>query len=236
MVRAPTSRNRSSWLTSSLTMRQHPPRRGALVPGHVELLDVGVGLHPELMLDRLGQAPPQHGRDVVRERLHDPDDHVERRDHQPAGRSGPRCRRGGRERVRAPDDDVDRHPEQQLGGDVGGRVDRGRRDRGDHPRAEPAVVAPQCARGRTTPSETDPSTVTSHSRGLGPWADLMLLSRPAAGEAATPQSSDHSGGRSAAPTSGAGSRGVPPVDHRRAPVRPSGSAGRRVSADRPAWP
>ena len=43
------------------------------------MLDVVVGLDPQVVLDALGEAPPAHRRDVLRGRLDDPDDGVDRR-------------------------------------------------------------------------------------------------------------------------------------------------------------
>ena len=42
------------------------------VPLHLEVLDVGVGRHPKLVLGGLGQIAPQHCVDVLEDRFQDP--------------------------------------------------------------------------------------------------------------------------------------------------------------------
>ena len=46
---------------------QRRARGPALVPAEVEVLDVVVGLDPQVVLDALGQAAPQHAGDVLAE-------------------------------------------------------------------------------------------------------------------------------------------------------------------------
>ena len=55
---------------------RHQTARGLLrVPLHLEILDVSVGGHPQLVLRGLRQIAPQNGVEVLEHRLQHPDDH-----------------------------------------------------------------------------------------------------------------------------------------------------------------
>ena len=131
---APMSRNRSSWLTSSLSVASVEPAGRGLVPAQVEVLDVVVGLDPQVVLDALRQAAPQHVGDVLRERLDDPDDDVDDREPAELRVAGLDAEQLADERRVAADDDVDRRADEQLGHDVGDLVDRRGDDGADEPR------------------------------------------------------------------------------------------------------
>ena len=78
---APMSRNRSSWLTSSLRIDSSPPVDLVLEPGQLEALHVAVGVHAGLVLDGLRQVAPQQLGHVVGHRLDHPHDDVDQRQH-----------------------------------------------------------------------------------------------------------------------------------------------------------
>src|SRR5690606_11349820 len=60
--------------------RHQPAGGGVLEVGHVELLDVGVSLLTQLVLQRLGQAAPLHAVQVLEDRLQSPDDQTDDRE------------------------------------------------------------------------------------------------------------------------------------------------------------
>ena len=181
MTRAPTSRNRSSWLMSSLITLSTRPGARPLVPGDVELLDVGVRLHPQVVLHRLGQSPPEPGGQIVRGRLDHPDDHVQDRHRHQLAEAALNAEQAGGERVAAADDDVDRDTEEQL---------RARRRRQCSPSSPPPRRPP--AAGTGGDAATGHEEAARHPRKptrppscptLVAWArgpNSMLLSRPAA--------------------------------------------------------
>ena len=143
IVGAPTSRKRSSWLTSSLSTASVPPVVRASCQPDVQGLHVPVRLDAQVVLDRLGQPPPEHLRRVVADGLQDPHDDVEGRQPAQLGRAALDPDDVGHERGVAPDDDVDRGADDELRHDVHDLVDHGHGHRGDQARAVDPVAGPQ---------------------------------------------------------------------------------------------
>ena len=119
------------------------PRGPALVPAQVEVLDVVVGLDPQVVLDALGQAAPQHAGDVLAERLDHPHDGVDDREPAQLGEARLDAEHLADEGAVAAHDDVHRGADQQLGHDVGDLVDRRGDDGADEPRPVGVVPAPE---------------------------------------------------------------------------------------------
>ena len=112
--------------------------RGTVVAETSEELDIRGG--PEVVLDALGQAAPQHARDVLAEGLHDPDDGVDYGEPAELGVAGLDSEHLADERRVTADDDVDGGTDEQLGDDVGELV-HGRDDDG-HGEAGPVPAVP----------------------------------------------------------------------------------------------
>ncbi len=140
---APTSRKRSSWLTSSLSVASVEPAGRLSCQPEVEVLDVVVRLHAQVVLDALRQAAPQDAGDVLAHRLDEPHHGV---DHgQPAELGEPRldAQQLADEGRVAAHHHVDGRADEQLGDDVGHLVDRRGRDGADEPGAVGPVAAPE---------------------------------------------------------------------------------------------
>ncbi len=109
---APMSRNRSSWLMSSFNTAIRSPVARFSKPRVVELLDVGVGVDPKVVLDVLGEVPPGAPVQELEQRLRRPDGKGEHTDADQL-----RSRRGQthplHDRRTVVDDHVDRQTDQQ---------------------------------------------------------------------------------------------------------------------------
>ena len=124
-------------------------QRGALgprlVPAQVEVLDVVVGLHAQVVLHPLGKTAPQHGGDVLARGLDDPDDGVDPGQPRQLGVARVDAEQVGDDRVVAAHHDVDRRTDEQLGGHVGDLVEHRHDHRPGEAGAVAAVAVPQRA-------------------------------------------------------------------------------------------
>ncbi len=118
-------------------------RRAALVPPEVEVLDVVVRLHAQVVLDALGEAAPQDAGDVLAHRLDEPHHGVDHGQPAELGEARLDAEHLADEGRVAAHDDVDGRTDEELGDDVGHLVDRRGRDGADEPGAVGPVSAPE---------------------------------------------------------------------------------------------
>ena len=121
--------------------------RAGLVPAEVEVLDVVVGLDPQVVFDTLRETAPQHAGDVVGDGLDDPHDDVDDSDPGELLIARLDAQDLTDERRVTSYDDVDGRADQQLGSHVGDLVDRRRHHRPDEAGAVGAIALPQGAQG-----------------------------------------------------------------------------------------
>ena len=146
IVSAPVSRKRSSWLTSSLRTASSPPLVVSSNQPISRLLQMGVGVGAQIVLDRLGEAPPGRRGEVVGDRLDDPDHGIDRRQDEelPEGALDPEDAFDERlATLDALNHDIDRCSDKELGEDVGELVDRAPEDRLDEADPVAAPVLPE---------------------------------------------------------------------------------------------
>ena len=123
--------------------REQPTGRLVLEPGQLQALDVLVGVHAGLVLDRLGQVAPEQLGDEVGDRLDDPHADVDRGEDEQLVEPVLDPEDPRDDRLLGPHDHVDCGADQELGHDVGKLVEHAEGHGRDDGPPMPAGVAPQ---------------------------------------------------------------------------------------------